>query len=313
MSTELAKQDNKQVALGAPRATDRLSAMLGIAPGQMVETIKATCFKLKDGESVSNEQLAAFCSIAADLGVNPLLPGMMYAYPSKGGGIVPMIGPDGVFALLSRSDEIDSWGTEPEYDGNGKLIACTATIKRKGRGPISKRVLLSEWRVSNNPNWESRPTHMLEIRALKQCARMVIHGLPYDEDERRIIEAQAVPAESRASVVQEPGETRSKAVAKKLGAPAAPHQQPQVITVEAKPLPKGLSPEDRTAAEALVAQLHRLAEMVEKDDDVAPEEAIRRVTNVAGHDGVESFDPFLDGTFPVSRLRDIVAYHSGGE
>lgn len=42
--------------------------------------------------------------------------------------------------------------------------------------------------MSSNPNWVTRPRHMLEIRTLKQNARQIIHGIPFDEDERKMME-----------------------------------------------------------------------------------------------------------------------------
>lgn len=163
-------------------ASTQLSQRLGVEKGAMLATIKAQCFKSARPDEITDAQLAAFVSVAQAVGVNPLLPGMLYAYPERNGGIMPIVGPDGVFSMLSSNPEIEGWSTKHEtIDGEP---ACTATIKHKRLGDITKTVFLSEWKVGNNPNWATRPRHMLEIRALKQCARQVIHGVPLDEDER---------------------------------------------------------------------------------------------------------------------------------
>lgn len=162
-------------------ASDKLAISLGVEKAHMLQTIKAQCFRNTTPDRVSDTQLAAYVQIASNLRLNPLLPGMLYAYPERNGGITPIIGPDGIFLMLSSNPDIEGWSTKHEEIGGEP--ACTATIKHKRLGEISKTVFLNEWKVANNPNWATRPRHMLEIRALKQCARQVIHGVPFDEDE----------------------------------------------------------------------------------------------------------------------------------
>lgn len=170
-----------------PQASQQLAALIGMERSAMLDTIKAQCFR-GNPSNISNEQLAAFVSIAADMGVNPLLPGMLYAYPIQGGGIVPMIGPDGIYKKLMEHPEVDSWETEV-FPADVALPPTHAVTKiwRKGRErPLQYTALLSEWRVQSNPNWNTRTRHMLSLRSLKQCARQIIHGIPGDEDDRVI-------------------------------------------------------------------------------------------------------------------------------
>lgn len=190
-------------------ASSALSTRLGVEQGHMIDTIKAQCFRALRPEQVTDTQLAAYIQIANNLNLNPLLPGMLYAYPERNGGITPIIGPDGVFSLLSNNSDIEGWTTKHEkIDGED---ACTATIKHKRLGDLSKTVFLSEWKVPNNPNWVSRPRHMLEIRALKQCARQVIHGIPFDEEEK---------VTSEINVTGTDGENQQAEVEKRPSAPA---------------------------------------------------------------------------------------------
>lgn len=179
--------ENNQLAT-RPRASHQLAQTIGMDPGAMLETIKAQCFK-GNPANVSNEQLAAFVSIANEMQVNPLLPGMLYAYPIQGGGIVPMMGPDGIFKKLAEHPDIENWETEV-FPTDVMLPPTHATTKifRKGRErPISYTAVFSEWKIGSNPNWNSRPRHMLSLRSLKHCARQIIHGIPFDEDERTIM------------------------------------------------------------------------------------------------------------------------------
>lgn len=196
MTTELTTTKDGQIQ-GPRRASEVLAEHLALDADTMIRVIKGNCFGGTDPAKVSNEQLAAFVNVAHDLatrcpGFNPLLPGMLYAYPKQGGGIQPMLGPDGVFAMLSQRADFDGIVTETVNDERGNLKAVKASIYIKGRErPASYEALLSEWTMGSNPNWKSRPTHMLTIRAIKQAARQVIHGIPLDADEVRIIQAEA--------------------------------------------------------------------------------------------------------------------------
>lgn len=187
---------DQQLAVTPQRkASTELASFLGMEASMMMDVIAAQCFK---GGSPTNVQLAAFVSIAAEMRVNPMLPGMLYAYPIQGGGIVPMMGPDGVYKKLTEHPEVDSWDTTvfPE-DPTIPPTHAISRIYRKGRtNPITYTASMSEWKVDSNPNWKTRPRHMLGIRALKQCARQIIHGLPHDEDDRvimREVQATEIP------------------------------------------------------------------------------------------------------------------------
>ena len=175
------------------KASSQLAAFLGIESGMMLDTIKAQCFKSTTPDKVTDEQLAAFISVANTLKLNPLLSGMLYCYPAKNGGIEPMIGPDGIFTLLANNPDIvkqddggPAWYTEQAKEGAEDV--CTAYINHATKGLLKKKIYLAEWVVGSNPNWQSRRRHMADVRALKQCARQVIHGIPFDEDERTIAE-----------------------------------------------------------------------------------------------------------------------------
>lgn len=215
--------DTAVATVSKPRASIALAAFLGMAPDAMIDVLKAQCFKCPASQ-VTDGQMAAFVSIANEMQVNPLLPGMLYAFPVQGGGIVPMMGPDGVFKKLAEHPNIDSWETivYPE-DVSLPPTHATSFIYMKGRSkPLTKTCLFSEWKMSSNPNWASRPRHMLEMRALKQNSRQVIHGIPFDEDERRIMgEVNVTPeAETHSSGSGVAGTTAADTTPKRSDPPA---------------------------------------------------------------------------------------------
>ncbi len=172
------------------RASQELAQFIGMDAGAMIDVIRAQCFRPKNNEVITDAQVAAFISIAVEMKVNPLLPGMLYAFPIQGGGIVPMMGPDGVFKKLSENPNVEGWEVTvfPE-DQTKPPTHAVAKLWRKGiERPLTYTAVLSEWKMNANPNWASRPRHMLTIRALKQVARQVIHGIPFDEDERQMMQ-----------------------------------------------------------------------------------------------------------------------------
>ena len=231
-STQLAATTSAPVFV---KASAQLASFLGIESSMMLETIKAQCFKGTPAANVSDAQLAAFVSVAAAMKLNPLLPGMLYCYPERNGGIQPMIGPDGVYMLLANNPDIvaseksgSAWWTEHGKDGDEET--CTAYINHRGKGLIKKTIYVKEWLVSSNPNWQSRRRHMAEIRALKQCARQILHGIPMDEDERKLADMTNV-TESVTTTPPPPAETLSERIDAKRSR-GRPRKEAQVVEGE---------------------------------------------------------------------------------
>lgn len=173
------------------KASTVLGHALGMETSMLIDTLKSQFFKNLKPEQVSDAQLATVIAIANALNLNPLLPGQLYPYPERSGGVTVMIGPDGIYTLLANNPDIvackeggGAWWTVHAIE-NGKET-CTAFINHRTKGLLKKTIWVDEWVVSSNPNWNTRRHHMAEIRALKQCARQVVHGIPPDLDEKNL-------------------------------------------------------------------------------------------------------------------------------
>lgn len=265
-----------------PRASNELAAMLGIEPRMMIDTIKAQCFVNTTPDRVSDTQLAAFISTAHTLGVNPLLPGFLYAYPSKSGGITPILGPDGVLKKLDEqitSGKLDGYEcTVYPEDVTQKPTHATAQIFRKGSDhPAKYTALLSEWAVNSNPNWGSRTRHMLWLRAIKQAARQVIHGLPMDADEYKLSEAVNVTPEPIAETPAPRPEPPKRA---KKGAAAVKENAPEVVVTEAEQ-----ASATQQAAPTVVTEAPKAVEPAPKAAPVPAPEARKEAPLAALKDG----------------------------
>lgn len=160
-----------------------MSSRFGMEPAAFEATVRATCMKPdKSGKVPSREEFAAFLLVAKEYNLNPLTK-EIYAFPAKGGGIVPIVSIDGWVNLINSHKALDGIQFEMEHDDKGALISCTCKIHRKDRShPIEVTEYLSECIRSTEP-WQMKH-RMLRHKALIQCARYAFgfSGI-YDEDE----------------------------------------------------------------------------------------------------------------------------------
>lgn len=179
MNGQLARSDqgNTQVALDHQHnvaqqvrqatALESIAQRLQISQKQLVATLKATVFSA----CRNDDEFAALIVVSNEYQLNPLLK-EIYAFPQKGGGIVPMVSIDGWLKLMNAHPQFD--GIEYSYipDGGGKLMAIEATIWRKDRSrPIKVTEYLEECKRETDP-WRKSPSRMLRHRATIQCARV---------------------------------------------------------------------------------------------------------------------------------------------
>ena len=171
MSTQLATQPAKVSALAI------MAAKVNVDPAKLHATLKATVFK-----NASDEELLALVVVANTYGLNPLLK-ELYAFPAKGGGIVPVVSIDGWVSMVNGHPAMDGMQFEEINSEDGKLEAITCRIWRKDRSrPIEVTEHLSECKRPSDP-WKMEH-RMLRHKALMQCARYAFgfSGIT-DEDE----------------------------------------------------------------------------------------------------------------------------------
>ena len=105
----------------------QLADQYGLEPGKFMETLKATILPA----AATNEQAAAFLVVAKQYDLNPFVR-EIFAFPGKGGGIVPVISVDGWITLLNRQPALDGVEFE-DHISNNELISITCRIYRKDR------------------------------------------------------------------------------------------------------------------------------------------------------------------------------------
>lgn len=165
-----------------------------LSPEEFSKTVRATCGL----GTATPEQFAAFLIVAKTYGLNPLTK-EVYAFPGKGGGIVPIVSIDGWVNLVNSNPQCDGFQFEMDHTPDGRLISCTCTMYRKDRKhPVSVTEYLEECKRATEP-WKMQH-RMLRHKSMIQCARYAFGfaGI-YDEDEGRVI-ADAVDVTPRPRV-----------------------------------------------------------------------------------------------------------------
>lgn len=168
---------------------------LNVDPAKLLQTLKSTVFR-----GATDDELLALVVIANSYGLNPILK-EVYAFPAKGGGIVPVVSIDGWLRMMNDHPQFDGIDYEFEHDDEGKLISCTSIIHRKDRAhPTRVTEYLAECRRNTEP-WKME-RRMLRHKATIQGARVAFgfSGIT-DEDEAAAtpgLERDVTPKAARA-------------------------------------------------------------------------------------------------------------------
>ena len=154
-----------------------LASKLECDPQKLMPMLKKTAF----ATCKTDEEFMAMCMVANTYGLNPILK-EVYAFPAKGGQVVPIVGVDGWIKLMNSNPAFDGIEFEEGED------YCTAVIYRKDRAhPIKATEWLAECMGTTEP-WKRWPKRMLRHKSMIQAARIAFGfaGI-YDEDEARRI------------------------------------------------------------------------------------------------------------------------------
>lgn len=193
-----------------------------ITPATMINTLKATIFPQTDRNgkaiTISNEMMVAFLQVCNAYTLNPFVK-EIYAFPTKGGGIVPMVPIDGWANIINRNPNFDGIEFVDEWEVvNGKraLFSTTCIIYRKDRSrPIKVTEYMQECFQPSKDPWIKWPARMLRHKSMIQCARVAfsLAGI-YDPDEaERIAESGDDKKEIKRPTVIDGATTTSSAPA----------------------------------------------------------------------------------------------------
>ena len=165
MSTQIVKSSAK-AEQPKTSALAVMASRLNVEPSKLLSTLKSTVF-----QKASDDELLALVVVSNEYGLNPFLK-EIYAFPAKGGGIVPIVSVDGWNKMLLRQETFDGIEFDFTETEDGKPVTCTATIYVKGRSrPVKITEYFAECHRNTDP-WNTMPHRMLRNRTLCQASRM---------------------------------------------------------------------------------------------------------------------------------------------
>lgn len=197
------------------------------------------------GKPASRAQVAALCIVATQYDLNPITK-EIYAFPTKGGGIQPIIAVDGWYKILNGQAQNNGFTVRVDRDEKGKPRSATSTFWRKDREvPFEWTEELDEVYRDTEP-WRKTTTRMLKHRALCQGARVCYGINAADPDEaERIPEFDVVdskPVTARRSI----GELAAGLGAAPLASPRSGLDEYVESQRAAEPAKPPTEPQDRT-------------------------------------------------------------------
>ncbi|KKL67814.1 hypothetical protein LCGC14_2131200, partial [marine sediment metagenome] len=182
----------------AKNALQELAESLQVDAKELEKTLKDTVckpIKTSDGgtRSLTDSEFLTFVIIANKYKLNPLL-NELYAFPSKRGGIIPIVPIDGWVSLVNRQPKHDGVELIENEDEKGELRSVTSKFYIKGMShPIVITEYMDECFRKDSPAWKWK-RRMLRHKGYIQGARYA-HGFSGlsdpDEGERRL-EAEEV-------------------------------------------------------------------------------------------------------------------------
>ncbi len=161
-----------------PSAIQVMASRMSVEPAKLFETLKATVF-----QKATNEELMALIVVANSYQLNPFTR-EIYAFPAKGGGIVPVVSVDGWNSMLIRQPDFDGIEFEFVEGEDGVPVSCTATIHVKGRAHPCRITEYYAECVRNTEPWKNMPHRMLRNRTLCQASRVAFgfSGVHHEEE-----------------------------------------------------------------------------------------------------------------------------------
>lgn len=151
----------------------KVGGRYGLDPSKVYDTLCKTAFK----EARSQEEVIALLVVADQYKLNPFTR-EIYAFPAKGGGVVPIVGIDGWLRIINDHPQFDGMEFRESEDritvGKSRPAPewMECIIHRKDHShPTSTREYLDEVYRNTDP-WNQTTTRMLRHRCIMQCGRV---------------------------------------------------------------------------------------------------------------------------------------------
>jgi hypothetical protein len=182
----------------------------------LLDTIKATVFPDK-GQGASDAQVAAFLVVANQYNLNPFIR-EIFAFPTRGGGIMPIVSIDGWISLITSHPDF-AWMEYNELkDKNGNFEGGECKIYRKSvpEHPTVVQEYFEELKRDTDP-WKKCPRRMTRHKTIIQCGRVAFgfSGLSTEDD------AQEINITAQSTEISRETNSKTEALKEKIGAKKA--------------------------------------------------------------------------------------------
>lgn len=164
---------------------------------------------------VSNEELCAFLIVAKEYQLNPFTK-EIYGFPTRGGGIQPVVSIDGWLNIINSHKQFDGMTFEDTFSDDAKLVAVTCCMYRKDREhPVEVTEYMEEC-YRDTDTWKKYPARMLRHKATIQAARYAFgfSGIVDPDEADRIIDMGDVVIDESAKALGATAETAANLRAK---------------------------------------------------------------------------------------------------
>ena len=201
-------EQTKKLQKPAPSIFTLMARKYHLDSEKFLQTIRATVMRpTKDGKVATMEEIAAFLIVAHKYNLDPFT-NEIYAFPSKRGGVIPIVGIDGFVSIMNRHPDYDGMDT-PRYSEDEVTMEgakpcpawCEIIIYRKNfQKPVTVREYLDEVYISAGQKggyagpWQTHTKRMLRHKTIEQAARIAfgITGLYTPDEAQRVIEAEMI-------------------------------------------------------------------------------------------------------------------------
>jgi phage recombination protein Bet len=174
---------------GQPKNQVQIMAeRLSVEPQELHNVVLNTL--MPSGKQPTSEQFVSFLAVANEYNLNPMTK-EIYAFPTQGGGIQPIVSIDGWLKIINSHPQFDGMVFEDKFDDNDKIHSITCRIHRTDRKhPIEVTEYLSECDKGSQP-WKKWPVRMLRHKATIQAARYAfsLSGIVDPDEGERIQES----------------------------------------------------------------------------------------------------------------------------
>ena len=174
------------------KALQQVAERLAIDPDELKSIVLKTV--MPSNKQPTNEQFLSFIAVANEYGLNPLTK-EIYAFPSQGGGIQPIVSIDGWLKIINTHPEFNGMTFTDERDSEDKLIAITCNIFRKDtQHPTQVTEYMAECRRDRSEPWAKWPNRMLRHKAAIQAGRYAfgLSGIIDPDEAERFEEAGVI-------------------------------------------------------------------------------------------------------------------------